>query len=122
MSEPQAMERGLPRGYLRAVLLVLVAPGPTHGYELLEQVREVGIRVADPGGLYRTLRAMDQHGLFESWWEDSSSGPPRRTYALTAAGRETLEAEIEAIRATVDLLTDLVDSAERVVGLSRRPR
>jgi len=116
MTVDEPIERGLPRAYLRAVLLVLVAPGPTHGYELLEQVREAGIRVADPGGLYRTLRAMDQHGLFESWWEASSSGPPRRTYALTAAGREALEAEIEAIRTTVDLLSDLVDRAERAVG------
>lgn len=122
MTVDEPIERGLPRAYLRAVLLVLVAPGPTHGYELLEQVREAGIRVADPGGLYRTLRAMDQHGLFESWWEASSSGPPRRTYALTAAGREALETEMESIRGTVELLGELVDRAEHVLGPQRPSR
>ncbi len=65
---------------------------------------------------------MEQHGLFESWWEDSSSGPPRRTYILTATGRHALETEIESIRATVDLLGRLVDRAEGVLGPLRRPR
>jgi len=115
-------ERGLPRAYLRAVLLFLVAPGPIHGYELLEQVREAGIRVADAGGLYRTLRAMEMHGLLESWWEDSSTGPPRRTYVLTAAGRAALEVEAVAMRRTVDLLDRLVERAEHLLGPLRRLR
>jgi len=115
-----AIERDLPRAYLRVVLLMLLADGPTHGYELLEQVRRAGIRLADPGGLYRTLRAMEQRRDLESWWEDSSTGPPRRTYVLTSSGRAALVAEVRRTRATLDLLAEVVDRAERVLGVEAR--
>ncbi len=113
-------ERGLPRAYLRSVLLVLVAAGPTHGYELLEQVRQAGIRLADPGGLYRTLRAMERERVLASWWEDSSSGPPRRTYTLTAAGRTALFAQVRDMRRMIELLSNLVERADEVAGPVRR--
>ena len=116
----EAIERDLPRAYLRVVLLVLLADGPTHGYELLEQVRRAGIRLADPGGLYRTLRAMEQRRYLDSWWEDSSTGPPRRTYVLTPRGRAALLAEVQATRATVELLGEVVERAERALGSEAR--
>jgi PadR family transcriptional regulator PadR len=119
MTNEQAVERGLPRAYLRPVLLSLVANGPAHGYDLLVQARAAGIRVADPGGLYRTLRAMEYDNLLESWWEDSSSGPPRRTYMLTASGRRALRVELDALRETVELLSALLDRDDEVAGRLR---
>jgi len=83
---------GLPRGYLRPCLLLLLAEGTSHGYDLLEQLAELGMPNVDPGGLYRALRAMDEDGLVRSWWEPSQSGPARRTYELTAEGTEWLHA------------------------------
>lgn len=81
---------GLPRNYLRPCLLLLLAEGTSHGYELLDQVAALGLDRVDPGGLYRCLRAMDEEGLVRSAWEPSSSGPARRTYELTDEGREWL--------------------------------
>ncbi len=81
---------GLPRNYLRPCLLLLLAEGTSHGYELLDQVGELGLDRVDPGGLYRCLRAMDEEGLVRSSWEPSASGPARRTYELTDEGREWL--------------------------------
>jgi PadR family transcriptional regulator PadR len=81
---------GLPRNYLRPCLLLLLAEGTSHGYELLDQVSELGLDRVDPGGLYRCLRAMDEEGLVRSSWEPSASGPARRTYELTDEGREWL--------------------------------
>jgi PadR family transcriptional regulator PadR len=81
---------GLPRNYLRPCLLLLLAEGTAHGYDLLAQVADLGIQRVDPGGLYRCLRAMDEEGLVRSTWEPSSSGPARRTYTLTDEGREWL--------------------------------
>lgn len=83
---------GLPRNYLRPCLLLLLAEGTSHGYELLEQVAEFGLDRVDAGGLYRCLRAMDEDGLVRSVWEPSTSGPARRTYTLTAEGRDWLHA------------------------------
>jgi poly-beta-hydroxybutyrate-responsive repressor len=82
----------MPRNYLRPCLLLLLAEGTGHGYELLEQVRALGLTRPDPGGLYRALRAMDEEGLVHSAWEPSEAGPARRTYELTEEGREWLHA------------------------------
>jgi PadR family transcriptional regulator PadR len=81
---------GLPRNYLRPCLLLLLAEGTSHGYELLDQIGVLGLDRVDPGGLYRCLRAMDEEGLVRSTWEPSASGPARRTYELTDEGREWL--------------------------------
>ena len=81
---------GLPRNYLRPCLLLLLAEGTSHGYELLDQVGALGLTKVDPGGLYRSLRAMDEEGLVRSSWEPSVAGPARRTYELTDEGREWL--------------------------------
>ena len=112
-------ELELPRVYLRAALLVLVAEGPTHGYELLEGVRAFGVR-SDAGGLYRLLRTLEQTGLLRSWWEDSSSGPPRRTYELTDEGRRAFAQEIDNVRAHAHLLSNLVLHAETTAAASAR--
>lgn len=81
---------GLPRNYLRPFLLLLLAEGTSHGYELLGQLDLLGLHRVDPGGLYRCLRAMDEEGLVRSEWEPSTTGPARRTYALTNDGRDWL--------------------------------
>lgn len=99
MSEsPLSPPSGLPRSYLRPCLLLLVAERPCHGYELLEQIGELGLERADPGGLYRALRAMEQENLVASWWEHSTSGPARRTYEITDEGLDWLHAWAGSLR------------------------
>ena len=89
---PEEVPIGLPRNYLRPCLLLLLAEGTSHGYELLDQIGSLGLDRVDPGGLYRCLRAMDEEGLVRSSWEPSASGPARRTYELTDEGRDWLHA------------------------------
>ena len=107
---------GLSRSYVRPCLLLLLAEGPSHGYELLEQVRRLGVRNADAGGLYRCLRSMEQSGLVSSWWEPSQAGPARRSYVLTEAGREALECSSTSLREVHRLLGALLT---RYASLSR---
>lgn len=95
---------GLPRGYLRPCLLLLLAGGPSHGYDLLEQLADLGPQRADPGGMYRTLRAMERAGTVRSWWERSAFGPARRTYELTDEGLEWLHVWAGALREVHDNL------------------
>ena len=105
----------LPRAYLRVGLLIVLSDGPGHGYDLLEHVRELGINASDPGGLYRMLRSMEREGLLESWWEASDTGPARRTYSLTPAGRRALQNDAASLRTTISLLDDLASAAEQRV-------
>ncbi len=99
----------LPRHYLKPCLLLLLAEGPSHGYELLEQSRRLGIQGAEPGGLYRYLRSMEKEELVRSWWEPSQAGPARRTYILTDAGHLALRTSIDSLRDVRQLLVGLLD-------------
>ena len=112
----------LPRSYLRPCLLLLLAEDSSHGYELLEQLRELGLRIAEPGGMYRALRSMDEDGLVRSWWEPSQSGPARRLYVITDEGRASLKAWIGEIIDTRRRLDELVQRHEGISRPNRRPR
>ena len=91
-SRTEEVPVGVPRNYLRPCLLLLLAEGTSHGYELLDQVTALGLEKSDPGRIYRCLRAMDEDGLVRSAWEPSATGPARRTYELTEDGLEWLHA------------------------------
>lgn len=106
---------GLPRNYLRPCLLLLLAEGPSHGYDLLEQVGRLGMEGADAGGLYRTLRAMEQEQLVCSWWEHSDSGPARRTYTLTDEGLDWLHAWAGSLREVRRLLGQFLTRYEHLL-------
>lgn len=86
------IEGGLPRNFLRPCVLLLLAEEPSHGYDLIAKLPPFGLGDTDPGGLYRTLRAMEQGGLVRSHWETSNAGPARRTYELTDEGEDWLHA------------------------------
>ena len=111
MSTPLANDTSgtLPRHYLKPCLLLLLAEGPSHGYELLEHVRRMGIKGAEPGGLYRYLRAMEREEMVSSWWEPSQAGPARRTYVLTEQGRKGLDESLQSLRDVREILVTLLD-------------
>jgi len=97
----------LPRAYLRTVLLLLLSRDCSHGYELLDEAHELGLRTAEAAGVYRTLRTLERDGLVTSWWEPSKSGPARRTYAITPTGNIALAEgiqEVEGLRRSLNQL------------------
>ena len=102
-------EGALPRSYLRPCLLLMLAEGPSHGYDLLEQVRRLGLRGAEPSALYRSLRAMEREELVSSSWEMSGAGPPRRTYLLSDAGHRALHSWVGSLRDVQRLLVTMLD-------------
>ena len=103
---------------MRASLLLLVREQASHGYDLLERLRELGIHDADPGGLYRALRAMEQEGLMGSSWETSDVGPARRTYVLTDEGEDWLHAWAGSLRRTAVAIDRYLDRYERLFSAS----
>lgn len=107
---------GLPRNYLQACLLLLIGKRSAHGYDLLEGLSPLGLRAVDPGGMYRTLRRLENDGLVLSWWERSSAGPARRTYELTTEGREWLHAWAGTLHETQRYLGNYLADYERVVS------
>jgi PadR family transcriptional regulator PadR len=82
---------GTPRG-MEPFVLLEIARGPAHGYEIARAIGALGFRRAaeDPSVLYKLLRAFEEEGLATSDWAIADSGPPRRVYQLTPKGREYL--------------------------------
>lgn len=77
----------LPRRFLPAfLLLTLERDGTSYGYELWDTARALGLAV-DLAAVYRGLKTMERRGLVTSAWARSASGPDRRLYSLTDAGR-----------------------------------
>ena len=97
-------------------LLLLLAGGPTHGYELLERLPDLlGDERVDVGNVYRALRSLEDEGLVTSEWRADLPGPAKRTYMLTGEGRELLEAWLESLAALRDGLEGFLERA-RVKG------
>lgn len=84
--------------YLRSCTLLLLAEGRKHGYELLVELSERGYGDTDAGGLYRTLRTMEDEGLVRSSWQHGDSGPARRVYYITEEGLAALRDCALAVR------------------------
>lgn len=113
---------GLPRNFLRPCLLLLVGEKPSHGYDLVERLAELGFKQVDPGLLYRSLRAMEQEGLVASNWQESAIGPPRRTYALTDEGRDWMHAWAGSLRETRRVIGSFLGRYDRFTRIPARPR
>src|SRR3954447_11534186 len=76
------------------VVLALLAKEPSHGYELRARTeRALGPLAAgfNAGQMYVTLGRLEQAGLVTSTREAAAERPERRTYELTALGRERVE-------------------------------
>lgn len=111
---------GPPRNYLRPCLLLLLAEGHSHGYELLDQLAELGLPHVDPGGVYRCLRAMDEDGLVRSAWEPSSAGPARRIYRLAEEGQDWLDVMAGSLAELSRGLDTYRDRYQRLLRVSER--
>ncbi len=117
----EATATALPRGFLRAAVLLLLREQPAHGYELLERLGPLGFGREDPGGLYRTLRALESEGWVRSSWEASSNGPARRIYELTRGGMQELHGVARELTRTQELLAAFLSRYGEFVTLSGVP-
>jgi PadR family transcriptional regulator, regulatory protein PadR len=107
----------LPKNFLRPAILLLLREDPAHGYDLLERLRPLGFRRSDPGGLYRTLRGLEDQGLVGSSWEASGTGPDRRIYQITRAGGEELHRLATALDAGRETLDTFLSRYSEFVAL-----
>jgi PadR family transcriptional regulator PadR len=78
------------RGALDMCLLAILAREPAHGYELVRRVEAAGFDGVGYGTVYPLLTRMRRLGLVADEMQASPSGPPRKVYALTEAGRSRL--------------------------------
>lgn len=81
------------------VLLGLLSRGPQHGYEL-KRAHDGWLPAGRPlafGQVYSTLARLERDGLVQAAGADQASGPERRSYDLTDAGRTALTDWLAAV-------------------------
>lgn len=92
------------KGVLTLLLLHVLADEDGYGYAVVSRLREAGFSELAEGTVYPALTRLEGAGHLTSYLQRSSSGPARKYYAITDAGR----AELERSRASWDQLTAAV--------------
>ena len=77
---------------LPMLVLDVLAVAPRHGYGISQALVSVGLQPIKGAQLYPALVRLEDDGAIASRWEQSGSGPARKVYELTAAGRRALHA------------------------------
>src|SRR5207302_9684707 len=86
-------------------VLVALADGETHGYAIMKEVEELtggGIRLST-GTLYGIINRLLADGLIRESTAISKDDERRRSYVLTAFGREVARAEAARLELTLAL-------------------
>ena len=80
-----------------SITLLLLYEAPAHGYALFKQMCDMGVFEdgIDASAIYPTLNALSAEGLIEPELVDEGSGPARKVFHITAAGRQALEEFVE---------------------------
>jgi PadR family transcriptional regulator PadR len=100
------------KGVLSLLLLHLLAERESYGYEVVQRLQEIGLFGIAEGSVYPALARLEREGRVESRLIASRSGPARKYYRPTSAGRRALEDGTASWLSLAELVTPL---------LARRP-
>lgn len=109
-------QKELNSGTAALVLLNLLARAtePMYGYQIakLMEFEDERVPMMKQGALYPVLRSLESSGLLDSHVDPSVSGPPRRYYSITDAGRQTLGNWIDIWNHTKNFVDDLLQGED----------
>ncbi|HTY93370.1 MAG TPA: PadR family transcriptional regulator [Steroidobacteraceae bacterium] len=77
------------KGLLEFLILKVIDADRVYVADILRKLADTEFATQE-GTLYPLLSRMRRDGLVDYEWKESGSGPPRKYYALTAAGQAQL--------------------------------
>jgi len=95
------------KGVLEYCILSILNGEDKYASEILESLKDAKLLVVE-GTIYPLLTRLKNAGLLAYRWEESSSGPPRKYYALTEKGKlflKELDTTWNALKNAVQLVT-----------------
>lgn len=104
---PEAIEVQLKKGVLALCVLALLERGDSYAYEIASCMAEA-VDMGE-GTVYPLMRRMQNDGLVETYMVDSPSGPSRKYYRLTDAGRASLASQRAEWAAFVGAVNGLLE-------------
>ena len=77
------------KGILEYCILLLLKKEPSYTSDIIQKLQEARLIVVE-GTLYPLLTRLKNSGLLSYQWVESTQGPPRKYYQLTADGESFL--------------------------------
>lgn len=77
------------KGVLEMCILALLSEEEMYTSDIIERLRNSELVVVE-GTLYPLLTRLKNAGLLQYYWQESSSGPPRKYFKITDEGRAFL--------------------------------
>ena len=96
-------------GFLEPCLLSLLAERADYGLSLSQRLAAAGLDAIPGGTLYPALMRLEKRDLVAVSWHPSTSGPARKYYELTDAGRAELTAQRAQWRAFSSAVGTLIN-------------
>lgn len=78
------------KGIIEFCILEIISRGEVYASDMLDELTAAKMIVVE-GTLYPLLTRLKNAGLLDYTWVESSAGPPRKYYKLTATGQQFLE-------------------------------
>ena len=107
---PEAIQVQLKKGVLELCVLALLSRGDGYAYDIASRLAK-GIDMGE-GTIYPLMRRLQTDGLVDTYLQESDSGPPRKYYRLTAAGRASFIAQKSEWAAFAQAVEDILGEAE----------
>lgn len=79
------------KGVLDVAVLAVVEDHDGYGYDVVRRLRAAGLDEVGDASVYGTLRRLYSAGALTSYVVPSESGPHRKYYGITPAGRAQLK-------------------------------
>ena len=80
----------LRKGMLELCILNAISQASLYGYDIVRKLRRINGLVISEGTIYPILSRLRREGIVQTTIKESSEGPPRKYYELTAKGKEIL--------------------------------
>jgi PadR family transcriptional regulator PadR len=111
---PETIEIQLKKGVLTLCVLALLNRRESYAYEIAATLSDA-IDMGE-GTIYPLMRRMQSEGQVETYLVESPSGPSRKYYRLTAAGRQALETQTREWRTFVQAVEGVMSDTARAAG------
>lgn len=89
------------KGVLEFCILCILSEKDAYPSEIIEAMKNAKLLVVE-GTLYPLLMRLKNEGQLGYEWKESTSGPPRKYYKITPAGKEVLKGLYSSWQELVD--------------------
>jgi len=105
---------------IQPAILAILAAKPLHGYLVVQSLTDMPMfegHEPDNTGVYRFLNAMEERGLLTSSWDMSDSGPAKKLFDLTKAGRQCLAKWVATLHEYRRQIGELLEHLQRATAM-----